>query len=208
MKTLSHPKTLRMVQTAVLAAIIILMAFTPLGYLRAGPVSITFLTIPVVVGAIIIGPVYGAILGGVFGLTSFAQCFGIDWFGTTLMGINPFYTFIMTMIPRIILGFAAGHIFRVLARIDKTKIISFIVATLSGAVINTVLFVGALLLFFYSSEFIQGFGETLWAVLTALVTFNALIEIVVAMIVGTALAKVLLKAFAPNEQNQSKKITS
>lgn len=202
MKKLSQPKTLRMVQTAVLAAIIILMAFTPLGYLRIGPVSITFLTIPVVIGAIIIGPAYGAILGGVFGLTSFAQCFGLDWFGTTLMGINPFYTFLMTMVPRITLGYAAGHIFRALAKIDKTKIISFTVATLSGAVINTVLFVGALLLFFYSSEFIQGFGNTVWAVLTALVTFNALIEIIVAMVIGTALAKVLLKAFAVDKNNK------
>ena len=41
--------------TAVLAAVVLLMAFTPLGYLRVGPVSITFLVIPVVIGGMTLG---------------------------------------------------------------------------------------------------------------------------------------------------------
>lgn len=67
--------------TAILAAIILLMAFTPLGYLRVGPVSITFLVIPVVIGGMTLGPVRGGFLGAVFGATSFAQCFMGDPFG-------------------------------------------------------------------------------------------------------------------------------
>ena len=50
-----------MVELAMMIAIIILMAFTPLGYLRTPGLSITFLTIPVAVGAIILGPRGGAI---------------------------------------------------------------------------------------------------------------------------------------------------
>ena len=46
----------------------------------------------VVIGAIILGPTAGAILGGVFGITSFIQCFGISAFGTLLFGINPVLT--------------------------------------------------------------------------------------------------------------------
>ncbi len=60
MKTENSARTLWMAQTAILAAIIILMAFTPLGYLRVGALSITFLPIPVVVGAILISPATGA----------------------------------------------------------------------------------------------------------------------------------------------------
>ena len=45
--------------TAILMAIILLMQYTPLGYLHAGPVEITFITIPVVIGAIVLGPWYG-----------------------------------------------------------------------------------------------------------------------------------------------------
>ena len=81
-------KVHRITLTAILAAIIILMAFTPIGYLRIGVVSITFLTIPVVVGGIVLGPLYGGFLGAVFGLTSLAQCFMGDVFGATLFSLS------------------------------------------------------------------------------------------------------------------------
>ena len=53
--------TLYMVELAMMIAIILLMSFTPLGYLRTPGLSITLLTIPVAVGAIILGPKGGAI---------------------------------------------------------------------------------------------------------------------------------------------------
>ena len=65
-------KVHKMTLTAILMAIILVMSFTPLGYLRVGPVAITFLTIPVVIGAVLLGPWYGAFLGAVFGATSFS----------------------------------------------------------------------------------------------------------------------------------------
>lgn len=74
-------KTRKLVQMAILIAVMLILAFTPLGYLKVGAIEITFMTIPVVVGAIILGPAAGAVLGGVFGLTSFIQCFGMSAFG-------------------------------------------------------------------------------------------------------------------------------
>ena len=67
-------------------AILLLMAYTPLGYLNIGPLAITFNIIPVAISAITMGPVGGAIAGAVFGLTSFGQCIGIG--GTSLMGVT------------------------------------------------------------------------------------------------------------------------
>ena len=64
-------------------AILLLMAYTPLGYLNIGPLAITFNIIPVAISAITMGPVGGAIAGAVFGLTSFGQCIGIG--GTSLI---------------------------------------------------------------------------------------------------------------------------
>ena len=188
-----NAKTLWMVQTAILSAIIIIMTFTPIGYLKVGVIDITFMMIPVVIGAVIVGPACGAFLGGVFGITSFLQCFGISPFGTTLLGINPIFTFIMCMVPRILMGLFVGLIFKALSKIDKTKIWSFAVASLSGAVINTILFVGALILFFGTSEYIQGFGKNLLAILSVLITFNAVIEAAVCMVAGTAITKALSK---------------
>lgn len=70
---------------AILIAIILVMAFTPLGYLKTAGLEITFIQVPVIVGAILMGPTAGAILGGVFGLTSFIQCFGLSAFGAALL---------------------------------------------------------------------------------------------------------------------------
>lgn len=76
----SRQKLVRLVLTALLTALIIVMAFTPLGYLKAGAIEITFITIPVIIGAVLLGPVGGLFLGAVFGITSFIQCFGMSTF--------------------------------------------------------------------------------------------------------------------------------
>lgn len=189
MNTQTHARTLWMAQTAILTAIIILMAFTPLGYLSFGTVEITFLTIPVVVGAILVGPASGAILGGVFGVTSFWKAFSSPSFGQVLLAINPFYTFILTMVPRILMGWLVGLIFHALFRIDKTRILSYTVAALSGAMLNTVLFVGTLFLLFYNSDFLQSFGESTLEILGVLITVNAAVEAAATMVLGAAVTK-------------------
>ena len=55
-RTLNEKQLQNMALTAVLAALVLLMSFTPLGYLKVGFVSITFLTIPVAIGAMVVGP--------------------------------------------------------------------------------------------------------------------------------------------------------
>ena len=61
---------IRLTVTAMLAALIVVMSFTPLGYLRVGALSISFIMVPVAVGALTAGPLAGAILGLVFGVGS------------------------------------------------------------------------------------------------------------------------------------------
>lgn len=189
----SRTRTRWLVQTAILMAIIFILAFTPLGYLKVGTLSISFLTIPVVIGAVLVGPASGIVLGAVFGLTSFAQCFGLDPFGTFLLGINPFLTFIMCVVPRVLMGWLVGLIFKSLHKIDRTKLLSFAIASLSGALINTVLFLGALILFFGGLEDIQKLGPNVLVILWVMAGINAVIEAVVCTIVGTAITKPLYK---------------
>lgn len=192
-----------MVQMAVLTAIIIVMAFTPLGYLKIGIVSITFLMIPVVIGAILLGPAAGAILGGVFGATSFIQCFGMDPFGTALMSINPFFTFILCFIPRILMGFLVALIFKAVMKLEE-RIAPYIVASASGALLNTILFVGALVLLFGNNESVQEmFGGSVWVIIATLITANALIEIAVSLVIGTAITKALIAALGKGKQQPS-----
>ena len=199
--TKATQKTRRLVQMAILIAIMLVLAFTPLGYLKVGAIEITFMTIPVVIGAILLGPAAGAFLGGVFGLTSFIQCFGMSAFCAALLGINPFLTFLVCMVPRILMGYLAGVIFRVIYRHDKTKILSFAASSLSGALLNTILFVGMLMLSFGSSEYMMTMrgGLDLLAFLAAFVGVNGLVEAIVAFVLGTAISKALVQ-FLPKAE--------
>jgi len=193
---LQRKNLLKMTQLSILIAIIALMTFTPLGYLKTAAFEITFMTIPVVVGAIILGPSAGAILGGAFGITSFIQCFGLSPFGTALFAINPFFTAFTCIVPRVLMGFLAGVIFKVLINHDKTKILSFVIASLSGAVLNTIFFMASLMIFFGNSELIQGLrkeGQNVLAFVVMLVGVNGLIEAIVTMVVGTIVTKALKK---------------
>ena len=94
-----------LVEMALLVAIILLMAFTPIGYIKTAGLEITLIVVPVAVGAVTLGPTAGAILGGVFGITSFIQCFGMSQFGALLLGINPFLTFLVCVPTRILMAY-------------------------------------------------------------------------------------------------------
>lgn len=191
MNNTTRSKALHLTQLGMLSAIIVLMAFTPLGYLRVGPLSITFLTVPVVLGAIMMGPLDGAILGAVFGATSFAQCFGLDAFGTTLLTLNPVFTFILCFLPRILIGLASGYLLKGLEKIRTNQVVAYALSALAGAVTNTVFFVGFLLLLFGNTDYIRSFGKNILAIIGVLITTNALIEAVICTIIVTILAKAL-----------------
>ena len=160
-----HSKTLRLTRLALLAAIVLVLAYTPLGYIHIGPLAITPIMIPVTVGAILLGPTEGAVLGGIFGLTSFSTCFGADAFGTTLLAINPVFTFLVCVGARVLAGWLPAVIFKALHRPERPVLANaaFGVAALAGPVLNTVFFMGGVVLFFYRTEFIQSYVTALGA---------------------------------------------
>lgn len=191
----SNTRTLT--QLGILTAIIVVMAFTPLGYIRTAGLSITLLHIPVIIGAALMGPTGGMVLGGVFGLTSFFQCFGLEAFGTTLMSLNPFATFVLCLVPRILLGLIAALLYRLF-----TQKAGKLAATLTGALAtlcHTVMFMGLLTLFFYHTPFLTNIAQTLgvsnvFSFILAFVGINGLLEIALAAVVSAALIPVLKKA--------------
>lgn len=190
---------MKMVQMALLTAIILLLAFTPIGFIKlpAG-LSITIIGVPVIIGAITLGPAGGAVLGAVFGLSSFAQAFGLERFGTTLFHINPIGTFVTCMIPRVLMGWLTGLIFQALKRIDRTRFISYLITSLAGSLLNTVLFMTSLMIFFYNNadfqNLIKGLNAANVFILAVLmVGVNAIAEVIVCGILGTAIAKPLEK---------------
>lgn len=194
MKTITNQKTLKVVQLGLFTAIILLMAFTPLGYIKTAGLEITLLVVPVTVGAIVLGPAAGAILGAVFGLTSFAQCFGADPVGAMLLGINPIGIFVVCVVARVLMGWLTGLVFLAMKKGRYTKAISHAGTSLIGPLLNTFFFMTLLLLFFYQADFIKDIAErttNVFAFVFALVGLNSLVEAIACFVLGTAISKAL-----------------
>lgn len=193
-------KIARVVIMGLLTAILVVMSFTPLGYLNIGPLSITLNIIPVAIAALTMGPAGGAAVGAVFGLTSFLQCIGVGLpspFGVTLFGINPFFTVILCIVPRILDGFILGYIHKFVSKLANS-ITSCFVTGFAAAFLNTLFFMTALMLMFGNTDLIKEMrdGMNILAFMCAFVGVNAVFEMVVSTIVtgavGTALSKAKL----------------
>ncbi len=182
-----------LVELAVLTALELLLEMTGLGYIRTGVLEFTIMQVPVIVGAIVLGPTAGLILGSVFGLTSFWQCFGKSLFGATLLGINPAATFVTCVLPRALMGLLCGLLFRVITKKKKTAV-HCAVAGLSGALLNTVLFMGCLLVFFGRSEYLLSMGsDNVLGFVVGMVGVQGVIEAVICCVVSASVSFALLK---------------
>lgn len=208
-KTTKRIDIMRLTQLGVLVAIMILFDVTGIGYIKTPIVEITIMMIPVIIGGIVLGKGAGALLGGLFGLTSFLQCFGASAFGALLLGINPIFTAILCFVPRILAGFLVGLSFEMLLKIDKTKLVSFGASALIGSIANTILFVLTLILLFWQNgAFTQTMTEwaipidNIWAFAAAIVTINGLIEAAVCFVIAAAISKVIVK-FVKTKQAKS-----
>ena len=192
--------TRRLVLLNVLCAILLVMSFTPLGYLNIGPLAISLNMIPVAIAAVAMGPVEGAILGGMFGITSFLQCLGIG--GTSAMGvilfeISPVLAFIQRFVPRVLAGLLAGLAYKGVRKLMGHTVASFATG-FCAALLNTVLFMTALVVLFGNTEYLQGLigGRNVIVFICAFVGINAVVEMLAATfavgLVGTALDKAKL----------------
>ena len=189
--------TRQMVTTAMLCAVLLVMSFTPLGYLNIGPLAISFNMIPVAIGAIALGPVGGMILGGMFGITSFLQCLGIG--GTSAMGvilfeIQPFFAFVQRFVPRLLAGLLSGYAYLGMKKLTNSTIAYFVTGFLA-ALLNTVLFMVALVLLFGNTEYLQSLmaGRNVLVFICTFVGINAVVEMLASSMIVGVVGKVLAK---------------
>lgn len=194
-----------------MAAVLLLMAYTPLGYLNIGPLAVTFNMIPVAISAIVLGPVGGAIAGSIFGLTSFLQCIGIGGtsaMGAMLFGINPFLAFVQRFVPRLLDGLLLGYIFRGMKKKTNTYV-SCAVTGFFSAFLNTAFFMTALVVLFGNTEYMQELigGRDIIVFVCTFVGINAVCEMVSATVITGAVGAALSKAhLIPAAQADPKKL--
>ena len=190
--------TKRMVTLAMLSAILLVMSFTPLGYLNIGPLAISLNMIPVGIAAVVLGPWGGAFLGAIFGLTSFLQCVGVggvSQMGVILFGIDPFLAFVQRFVPRVLAGFLSGLIHRGVKKAAGHAVADFCTG-FCAALLNTVLFMTALVLLFGSTTYMQDLigGRNVIAFICAFVGINAVVEMIAATLAVGCIGRALHKA--------------
>lgn len=178
-------------QLALLAAIEVVMKLMGLGSVPVGPLYMSFLTVPIAVGAMTMGP----ILGGVFGLVSMKDAItGVSAMTSVFFQISPINTFVLCVVMRVLMGWCVGLLFRVLRRVDRKKSWSYFVGALSAPLLNTIFFMGYIVLVFYKTDYIQERVASLGAAnplmfVVLLVGVQGLIEIIVGCAVGGVLAR-------------------
>ena len=190
-------KTRSMVLMAMLSAVLLVMSFTPLGYLNIGPLAISLNMIPVGIAAVALGPTGGAVLGAVFGVTSFLQCIGIG--GTSAMGVilfevDPFLTLFQRLVPRILAGLLSGWIYQGVKKLINSTVACFVTG-FCAALLNTALFMLALVLLFGHHEYLQQLigGRNIFVFICSFVGINAVVEMLAATVVVGIVGKVLNK---------------
>ncbi len=204
--SLSH----EMIGLAILSAVTLVMGFTPLGYVHDGLIIITFMSVPVTVASVFLKPRDAAIIGALFGITSFVQAiFGTSTLTGALFRLNPVLTFSLCVVPRIVVGLLGGLIFRYINDVDRTDFISYIVISLIVPIMNTLLFTTTLYVMTnviiyinpeaagsnlppdFSAAFVGVMNNNVLSFLINTMGLQAILEAVVCCILGTVIAKVL-----------------
>lgn len=190
--------TLTMVQLAVLIAITAIMGTTPLGTIRTPFLSVSLVTIPVAIGAILIGPVGGLICGAAFGITSLINALtGTSGMMTVLMSVNAFGAVFTILVPRCLEGVLTAYLFNVFKNL-KTGKLSYYLGAICCPLLNTLLFMSCIVIFFYNSDYVQGLVTKLGATnpimfVILLVGIQGLVEAVSCCIIGGFISQTLTK---------------
>lgn len=192
-----------MVSVALMAAIIIVLANTPLGMIQLPIIKATTVHIPVIIGAVLLGPAAGAILGCVFGICSLVS----NTMAPTLLSFafSPFMS--TTGLPgvakalwisigcRIMIGVVAGWLWILLKKFNVNQTIALVVTGFAGSMTNTIFVMGSIYILF-AQQYAQAKEVAItavWGLIMGTVTASGIPEAVAAAVLVLALGKVLLK---------------
>ena len=194
-----------MVSVALMAAIVIVLANTPLGMIQLPLIKATTVHIPVIIGAILLGPKAGAILGFVFGMCSLLS----NTMAPTLLSFafSPFLS--TTGIPgalkaiwvsvgcRMLIGIVAAWLWILLSKLKVNQTIALPVVGFVGSMVNTITVMGSIY-FLFAQQYAEAKEVAItavWGLIMGTITASGIPEAIAAAVLVLALGKVLLKVF-------------
>ena len=181
----------KMTVIGVLSAISIMMSMLPfIGYIPIGPTKATIMHIPVIIGAIIEGPVVGATIGLIFGLTSLWNAMTQPTI-TSIFFLNP----LVSILPRVLIGVVAYYVYQGIYKISKKVYAAGFMAGLIGSLANTVGVLGMIYVL-YADKYMEricqaGADAGKW--LFTLAATNGVPEALVAALIVSAVSVSLIR---------------
>lgn len=195
-----------MATLAMFCGILLVMGVTGIGFIPLPVIKATTMHIPVILGAILLGPAAGAVLGGVFGLCSI-------WANTTSPGLlafafSPFMTteglpgvlksLWIALGCRILLGVIAGWLWRGLKKVLKQDYLALPVTAAVSTICHTILVMGSIYLLL-AQQYAQAKNVAITAVfglVMGTVTASGIPEAIIAAVLVTVIGKALLHLMA------------
>lgn len=193
-----------LIELALLVGILLMMNITGLAMIPLPGQYASIMTVPVAVGAMMLGPLAGGVLGGVMGCISFYTAIKTG-FSTLFLagytgGIVVVLSFVNTVIPRILMGICVGWVYRAASRLDRGNTISYYIGGIAAPLLNTLFYMTVLVLIFLNAPTLQDLlGEELMAkfqdnillFVAAYVGVQALIEAALGCVISGSVCKAL-----------------
>lgn len=193
-----------LVELALLMGILLMMNITGLAMIPLPGQYASIMTVPVAVGAMMLGPLAGGILGGVMGCisfytavkTGFSTLFLAGYTGGTVVLLS----LVNTLLPRILMGVCVGWIYRAVRRLDRTKTLCCYVGGVAAPLLNTLFYMTVLVLIFLNAptlqvllgdELMAKFQDNILIFVAAYVGPQALIEAVAGCAISGSVCKAL-----------------
>lgn len=193
------------VTVALMMAIVILLANTPLGMIQLPIIKATTVHIPVIVGAIVLGPLAGGILGATFGVCSMISntmaptllSFAFSPFLSTTGLIGAVKALWIAIGCRILLGVIAGWLWIIFKKIKVNQNIGLLAVPFLSSMIHTILVMGSIYVLLASqyAEAKEVAVTAVFGLVMGTVFGSGIPEAIAAMIIGAVLGKVLIKVY-------------
>lgn len=185
-----NKRILNLTLTGMFIALLVAMTFIPyVGYISFPGLSITTLHVVVILGAVVLSPLYSTIIGGVWGATCLIYAMMHGTMDSAIF-LDPR----ISVIPRILVGLIAGWCFRGLSRMLSKKKnrdwIAAIITAVVGTLSNTVLVLSAISIF---GTGVATLGGTLQMILETAIALNGLVELGMAVVLVPTISIPLLK---------------
>ncbi|MDO4792556.1 MAG: ECF transporter S component [Filifactor alocis] len=173
-----------------LGAISAVLGFTPIGFITVGAISVTTMHIPVIIGAVLEGPMIGMMTGLLFGIISMIRAFMMP-LPTSFIFWNP----IIAIVPRVLLGYISYQVYYLVSTKFKKENVAVVLAAFIATLAHTVMVLGSAYLIYHDklAEKLTLSVQGVRVLFTGIAIQNGIPEAILSVLVTVAVYKAAKK---------------